>query len=146
MTRRHGMTPVEWLDDLGVLADGTIVSHGIFLNDHPWLHWPQADDFGRLVRSGAGVAHCPNVFWRRGIALNHVGRYMSAGIPLGLGTDTFPHNFLPEMEIATVAGRKSAERCVGKQCVSPCRHRRRPHHCNKTQTNNGRAITLTKSS
>ncbi|HEY9566497.1 MAG TPA: amidohydrolase family protein [Thalassobaculum sp.] len=105
MTRRHGMTPVEWLDDLGVLADGTIVSHGIFLNDHPWLHWPQADDFGRLVRSGAGVAHCPNVFWRRGIALNHVGRYMSAGIPLGLGTDTFPHNFLHEMEIAMVAGR-----------------------------------------
>src|SRR3546814_1362068 len=92
MTRRHGMTPVEWLDDLGVLADGTIVSHGIFLNDHPWLHWPQADDFGRLVRSGAGVAHCPNVFWRPGIAINHVGRYMSAGIPLGLGTDTLPHN------------------------------------------------------
>src|SRR3546814_9442470 len=28
MTRRHGMTPVEWLDDLGVLADGTIISHG----------------------------------------------------------------------------------------------------------------------
>src|SRR3546814_13917596 len=70
MTRRHGMTPVEWLADLGVLADGTIVSHGIFLNDHPWLHWPQADDFGRLVRPGAGVAHCPNVFWRPGIALN----------------------------------------------------------------------------
>src|SRR3546814_15010103 len=105
MTRRHGMTPVEWLDDLGVLADGTIVSHGIFLNDHPWLHWPQADDFGRLVRSGAGVAHCPHVFWRRGIALNHVGRYMSAGIPLGLGTDTFPPHFLHEMEIPMVAGR-----------------------------------------
>lgn len=108
MTRRHGMTPIEWLDDLGVLTDGTIVAHGIFLNDHPWLHWPQANDFGRLVASGAGVAHCPNVFWRRGIALNHVGRYMDAGIPLGLGTDTFPHNFIHEMEVAMIAGRLMA--------------------------------------
>ena len=108
MTRRHGMTPIEWLDDLGVLGKGTIVAHGIFLNDHPWLHWPQADDFARLVKSGAAVAHCPNVFWRRGIALNHVGRYVEAGIPLGLGTDTFPHNFLHEMEVAMIAGRLMA--------------------------------------
>jgi 5-methylthioadenosine/S-adenosylhomocysteine deaminase len=108
ITRRHGMTPIEWLDHLGLLSAGTIVGHGIFLNDHPWIHWPQARDFERLAGSGAAVAHCPNVFWRRGIALNHVGRYMSAGIPLGLGTDTFPHNFIHEMEVAMIAGRLMA--------------------------------------
>ena len=108
MTGRHGMTPIEWLDDIGVLTKGTIIGHGIFLNDHPWVHWPNANDFERLVASGTAVAHCPNVFWRRGIALNHVGRYMSAGIPLGVGTDTFPHNFLHELEIAMVAGRLMA--------------------------------------
>ena len=108
ITRRHGRTPIEWLDELGLLEPGTIIGHGIFLNDHPWVHWPQANDFERLARSGAAVAHCPNVFWRRGIALNHVGRYIGAGITLGLGTDTFPHNFLHEMEIAMVAGRLMA--------------------------------------
>src|SRR3546814_20483372 len=98
MTRRHGMTPVEWLDDLGVLADGTIVSHGIFLNDHPWLHWPQADDFGRLVRSGAGLAHSPNVFWRRGIPPTHLGRYLTPALPHPPATAPFPHNFTPQLE------------------------------------------------
>lgn len=108
MTRRHGRTPIEWLDDIGVLDETSIIAHCIFLNDHPWLHWPQADDFERLIASGAAVAHCPNVFWRRGIALNHVGRYVEAGIRLGLGTDTFPHNFLHEMEVSMIAGRLMA--------------------------------------
>ena len=45
MTGRHGMTPIEWLDDIGVLTAGTIIGHGIFLNDHPWVHWPNANDF-----------------------------------------------------------------------------------------------------
>ncbi len=36
ITRRTGMTPIEWLDDLGVLTERTIVGHGIFLDDHPW--------------------------------------------------------------------------------------------------------------
>lgn len=108
ITRRHGQTPIEFLDDVGVLDDGTIVAHGIFLNDHPWLHWPRADDFGRLVRAGVSVAHCPNVFWRRGIALNHITRYRQGGINLGLGTDTFPHNFIDEMKIAIIAARLMA--------------------------------------
>ena len=105
MTQRHGLTPLEWLDSIGVLDESTIIGHCIFLNDHPWLHWPQADDFNLLVKSGTSVAHCPTVFWRRGIAMNNVGRYVKAGIPLGLGTDTFPHNFIHEMEVAMIVGR-----------------------------------------
>ena len=105
MTHRHGLTPLEWLDSIGVLDESTIIGHCIFLNDHPWLHWPQADDFNLLVKSGTSVAHCPTVFWRRGIAMNNVGRYVKAGIPLGLGTDTFPHNFIHEMEVAMIVGR-----------------------------------------
>ncbi len=105
MIRRHGQTPIEFLDELGLLGSDTIVSHGIFLNDHPWLHWPQACDFDRLVWSGASVAHCPTVFARRGIALNSVGRYVEAGINLGIGTDTFPLNMIDEMRMACYAGR-----------------------------------------
>ncbi len=105
MIRRHGRTPIEFLDDAGLLGGDTIVSHGIFLNDHPWLHWPQARDFDRLARSGATVAHCPTVFARRGIALNSVGRYVAAGINLGIGTDTFPLNMIDELRMACYAGR-----------------------------------------
>lgn len=105
ITRRHGRTPIEWLDDLEVLDGTAIIGHGIFLNDHPWVHWPQAADLDRLARSGAAVAHCPTVFQRRGIALRSFGRYCRAGIPMGIGTDTYPHNMLEEMRHALINSR-----------------------------------------
>lgn len=100
ITRRHGRTPIEWLHDLGVLTKGSIIGHGIFLNSHSSVHWPEADDFALLRDSGAAVAHCPTVFQRRGIAMQSVGRYIRAGIPVGIGTDTYPHNMLEEMRNA----------------------------------------------
>lgn len=105
ITRRHGRTPIEWLDSIGLLGPDTVIGHGIFLNDHPWVTWPHADDFRLLAKSGAQVAHCPTVFARRGIALNTLGRYMDAGITCGMGTDTFPHNMIDEMRNACYAGR-----------------------------------------
>ena len=105
ITRRHGVTPLQWLDGLGVLAPGAIVGHGIFLNDHGHVFWPEADDFGLLQASGAAVAHCPTVFQRRGIAMETVGRYIRGGIPVGIGTDTYPHNMLEEMRSALYLSR-----------------------------------------
>jgi 5-methylthioadenosine/S-adenosylhomocysteine deaminase len=105
IVRRHGVTPIEWLDRIGLLGPDLVIGHGIFLNDHPQLHWPHADDFARLRSSGAQVAHCPTVFARRGIALNTLGRYIDAGITVGIGTDTFPHNMIDEMRLACYAAR-----------------------------------------
>ncbi|TMJ21844.1 MAG: N-ethylammeline chlorohydrolase, partial [Alphaproteobacteria bacterium] len=56
MVRRHGMTPIEWLDHIGVLGPDLVIGHGIFLNDHPQIHHPHANDFERLRDSGAAVA------------------------------------------------------------------------------------------
>ena len=100
-----GCTPIEWLEKIGVLGPDTIIGHRIFLNDHPWIHLPQANDFERLRDSGATVAHCPVVFARRGIAMNTLSRYMKAGISCGIGTDSFPHNMLDELRMAGYAGR-----------------------------------------
>lgn len=105
MTRRHGVTPLEWLDGLGVLKPGAIIGHGIFLNDYPHVFWPEADDFSLLQKSGAAVAHCPTVFQRRGIAMNTVGRYIRGGIDVGIGTDTYPHNMLEELRNALYLSR-----------------------------------------
>lgn len=105
ITRRHGLTPIEWLDSLGVLDSRTIIGHGIFLNDHPWVHWPQGSDMDRLAASGAAVAHCPTVFQRRGMSLRSFGRYVRAGVPMGIGTDTYPHNMIEEMRHALINSR-----------------------------------------
>lgn len=108
MIRRHGKTPIQWLDSLGALSRHTIIGHGIFLDHHPWLHWPTRGDMGLLRDTGATVAHCPTVFMRRGIALNTFGSYARAGINLGIGTDTYPHNFLEEMRSAFTISRAVA--------------------------------------
>ncbi|ETX27468.1 amidohydrolase family protein [Roseivivax isoporae] len=105
ITRRHGVTPLEWLRDLGVLKPGAIIGHGIFLNDYGHVFWPEANDFALLQESGAAVAHCPTVFQRRGIAMNTVGRYIRGGVPVGIGTDTYPHNMLEELRTALYLSR-----------------------------------------
>lgn len=97
ITRRHGVTPIRWLHDLGVLGPGTIVGHGIFLDDHPSTRWSTTDDLHILADTGASVAHCPTVFWRRGMALQDFGRYMRAGVNMTVGTDTYPHNMIEEL-------------------------------------------------
>jgi cytosine/adenosine deaminase-related metal-dependent hydrolase len=105
MTRRHGLTPIQWLDRIGCLGPRTIIGHGIFLDHHGWTHWPAVDDLGRLAETGTTVAHCPTVFARRGIALDHFGRYRDRGVNLGIGTDVYPHNMLEEMRLACYAAR-----------------------------------------
>jgi cytosine/adenosine deaminase-related metal-dependent hydrolase len=105
MTRRHGMTPIEWLDSLGVLGPSTIIGHGIFLDHHSTTNWPKRDDLGTILSRGASVAHCPTVFVRRGIAMQTVGAYLRRGIKIGIGTDTFPHNMIEEIRNALYTSR-----------------------------------------
>ena len=106
ITTRHGMTPIQWLDSLGVLTDRTIIGHGIFLNDlHPWPAWPDGADFEMLKASGAAVAHCPTVFQRRGVTMHTFGKYIRNGVPMGIGTDTYPHNMLEEIRHALINSR-----------------------------------------
>jgi 5-methylthioadenosine/S-adenosylhomocysteine deaminase len=106
--RRHGRTPIEWLREIGVLGAETIVGHAIFLDHHSWLHWPTRNDLAHLAETGTTVAHCPTVFSRRGILLEDFGRYRAAGVNLGVGTDTFPHNFVEELRTAAILARVAA--------------------------------------
>lgn len=106
ITRRHGVSPIRWLHDLGVLGPTTIVGHGIFLDDHPSTRWgSQNEDLAILAETGTTVAHCPTVFWRRGMALQDFGRYLRAGVNMGIGTDTYPHNMIEEMRHVGVLSR-----------------------------------------
>lgn len=109
MTRRHGTTPIQWLDQLGVLGERTIIGHGIFLDHHPWTRWPKTGDLERLAATGTSVAHCPTVFARRGISLRDFGSYRQAGVNMGIGTDVYPHNMIDEMRLAAYVARVVAE-------------------------------------
>ncbi len=108
ITRRHGYTPIGWLDHLGLLSDHSIIGHGIFLDDHPSTPWHTRSDLQRLAETGTTVAHCPTVFARRGFTLKDLGRYRRAGVKMGIGTDTYPHNMLDELRLAAYLARTQA--------------------------------------
>jgi cytosine/adenosine deaminase-related metal-dependent hydrolase len=115
ITRRHGVTPIKFLEQMGVIRPGTIVSHAIFLDHHDKVRfWGSQNDLNILAKSGASVAHCPTNYVRTwGVVMQDFGRYRANGINIGIGTDTFPHNMLEEMRLAlmlcrAVSGRVEA--------------------------------------
>jgi 5-methylthioadenosine/S-adenosylhomocysteine deaminase len=109
MTNRHGITPVQWADRIGILGRNTILGHAIFIDEHSWLHWHTSQDLGILAGTGTSVAHCPSPFARYGQTLEDFGRYRTAGVNLGMGTDVAPHNLIEEMRLAATLARVAAE-------------------------------------
>ena len=108
ITRRHNLTPVEYMDSLGFLGPRTVIGHAVFTDEHPWLLWTRRTDLGLLVQSGTTVAHCPTVFVRDGTLLHHIGAYMDAGVNVAIGTDTHPQNMLEEIRAAELLARAAA--------------------------------------
>ncbi|MBT6512881.1 MAG: amidohydrolase family protein [Alphaproteobacteria bacterium] len=105
MRRRHGVTPIRFLADRGLLTPRTIVAHAIYADTHSWITWSTRDDIALLAEARVSVAHCPTPFARYGAILESFGGYRDAGINLGIGTDTTPHNMLDEMRWACVLGK-----------------------------------------
>jgi 5-methylthioadenosine/S-adenosylhomocysteine deaminase len=100
MVRRHGLSPVQWLDALGFLGPEVTLAHAIFLDHHPWLHWHTKKDLTLLAQSGTSVAHLPLVAAQRGNLMHSFGAYRAAGVNVAIGTDTYPLNMLEEMRFA----------------------------------------------
>lgn len=108
MIRRHGLTPVQWAAELGILGPGTILGHAIFIDTHSWVRWWTNKDLALIAQHGCTVAHCPTTFARYGHMLESFGAYLKAGVNMGLGTDTTPHNMLEEMREASSLARIAA--------------------------------------
>ena len=109
MTHRHGVTPVQWARQIGILDHHSILGHAIFIDEHSWLHWHSKTDLDILATTSTNVAHCPSPFARYGQTLEDFGRYRRAGVNIGLGTDVAPHNLIEEMRLAATLARVAAE-------------------------------------
>jgi cytosine/adenosine deaminase-related metal-dependent hydrolase len=108
MIRRHGQTPIQWANSLGLLGPGTILAHALYLDTHSWVRWHTRSDLAMLGDTGTAVAHCPTPFARYGHILEDFGAYLRAGVVMGLGTDCAPHNLAEEMRKAAVLARIAA--------------------------------------
>jgi cytosine/adenosine deaminase-related metal-dependent hydrolase len=108
MLRRHGKTPVQWAREIGILGPGTILGHALFLDTHSWIRWWTKIDLTLIADHGCSVAHCPTPFARYGQIMENFGDYLRAGVNMGLGTDTTPHNLVEEMRKAAILARIAA--------------------------------------
>lgn len=75
---RHGRTPIELLDDHGLLRPGTVLAHAVVLTD---------TEIARLAETGTAVAHCPGSNMKLASGFCRVPDLLEAGVVVGLGTD-----------------------------------------------------------
>jgi 5-methylthioadenosine/S-adenosylhomocysteine deaminase len=74
-----GHSPIQWLDEHGVLSERTLCIHVV-----------QATglDIGRLANAGAAVAHCPLSNRRHGHGEAPLAALLAARVRVGVGTDS----------------------------------------------------------
>lgn len=84
----RGMTPVELLDDLGLLSPRLSAVHCIHVSE---------SDIKRLGNSGARVVHCPKSNMKLADGIAPIFEMKEAGIRLSVGTDGCASNDLLDM-------------------------------------------------
>lgn len=100
--QHHRKTIVQYLNDTGVLRPRTVVGHMVFMADHSRVDYPESADLEILAASGASVGHCACKYAKMSLTLESFDRFVSAGVKIGLGTDTYPLDIISEMRYASI--------------------------------------------
>ncbi|MFV1970984.1 MAG: 8-oxoguanine deaminase [Acidimicrobiia bacterium] len=74
----YGQRPVELAEDLDWAGKDVWFAHGVFIDDV---------EIQRMASVGTGVAHCPSSNMRLASGIAPVRKYMTAGVPVGIGVD-----------------------------------------------------------
>jgi cytosine/adenosine deaminase-related metal-dependent hydrolase len=98
IVERYDKTPIEWLSSLNFLSKRSLLPHGIFVTGHSSIT-RGGRDTAIVAKSGATFIHCPLVAARYGATMESFSRFRKRGIPIGLGTDTFPPDMVENMRI-----------------------------------------------
>jgi 5-methylthioadenosine/S-adenosylhomocysteine deaminase len=105
VVKEHMKTPIELLDDLGMLRPTLNIGHGNFISDNPNLNYSVHDDLRRMGRAGASVSHCPINIVRRARTLDSWQAYRDAGVNMCIGSDTYPRDMIMNMRTASYLGK-----------------------------------------
>ncbi|NNL42496.1 MAG: amidohydrolase [Desulfobacterales bacterium] len=91
----HKISPVEYLDRIGVIDQNTLLVHGIWVDDN---------DIEIIAKRHAKVAHNPESNMKLASGIAPVPDFLEAGITVGLGTDGCASNnnldLFQEMNVA----------------------------------------------
>ncbi|HXW61754.1 MAG TPA: amidohydrolase [Candidatus Acidoferrales bacterium] len=92
---KHGMSPVAYLDSIGLLGPDVIAAHTV---------WLDQEDIATLVRRGVGSIHNPSSNMKLASGVMPVVDLLAAGQAVGLATDSAASNnnqdLFQEMNIA----------------------------------------------
>ncbi|MEI6349003.1 MAG: amidohydrolase [Bacteroidota bacterium] len=83
INKLHHLTPVEYLDKLGVLDHKTIAAHGVWLTDN---------DINILSKRGVSVAHNPECNMKLSSGAAPIVKMVELNCNIGLGTDGVASN------------------------------------------------------
>jgi 5-methylthioadenosine/S-adenosylhomocysteine deaminase len=81
--KEYGMTPVQFLESLGVLGPNVIAAHSVHLTP---------EDIEIYARRGVGVAHNPQCNMKLASGVAPVPAFLKAGVKVGIGTDGVASN------------------------------------------------------
>jgi len=100
----QGVTPIEWLEQAGVLRPSTSIGHGNLIAENRLMNYSGGRDLEILSSTGVVVAHCPVNLVRRARFIEW-DRYQKAGVTMALGTDTYPRDMFMQMRTASYFGK-----------------------------------------
>jgi 5-methylthioadenosine/S-adenosylhomocysteine deaminase len=75
---KYGKSPIEVLDEAGLLGERTLLAHCVHLTD---------EEIQRLAETGTSVAHCPSSNLKLSSGIARIADMVKAGVNVAFGTD-----------------------------------------------------------
>ena len=104
IVEEHGIRPLEYADDRGLLGDRNFLAHGVHLDER---------EIDLLAERGTGVVHCPASNMKLASGMAPVQDLLDAGVTVGLGTDGAASNndlcVFDELRDAAMVGKLAAD-------------------------------------
>ncbi len=92
-----GMTPVEFVEEVGLTGQDVLFAHMV---------WLEGTDIRRVARTKTNVAHCPSSNLKLASGIPGIPEMLDAGVNVGLGCDGAPCNnsydMIREMKLAAI--------------------------------------------
>ncbi len=100
----HGVRPLEYADELGMLGPDDFIAHGVHVDE---------TEIELLAERGVGVAHCPASNMKLASGIAPVEAMLEAGVTVGIGTDGAASNndldVFDELRDAAMVGKLEAD-------------------------------------
>lgn len=103
--RQYRMTPIEFLDSVGMLRPELNIGHANLIADSPRMNYSGARDLDLMGKNRVSISHCPINIVRRGRVLDSWEKYQKAGVNLTIGSDTYPRDMMMNMREASHHGK-----------------------------------------